>query len=140
MGFVNLFPAPLAGLFEKKLSALTVVRVGPIVQATLAVIISCAQTFPIFAAAGLFFVSVMIFTHTFAFGLLSSLDPTGRAVAATPAMLMVGAAIGPILGGVLVQNLGYPAIGGAAVLFALLAVILFSQARRGQAIVAITEP
>jgi hypothetical protein len=43
------------------------------------------------------FAAVMIFTHTFAFGLLARLDLSGRAMAATPAMLMIGAAIGPIL-------------------------------------------
>jgi hypothetical protein len=50
----------------------------------------------------------MIFTHTFAFGLLSRLEGTGRALAATPAMLMVGSAVGPLLGGTLVKFFGYP--------------------------------
>ena len=54
---------------------------------------------------------MMIFTHTFAFGVLSKLDPTARALAGTPAMLMIGAAIGPILGGALVQGFGYGASG-----------------------------
>jgi predicted MFS family arabinose efflux permease len=57
---------------------------------------------------------VMIFTHTFAFGLLARLDPSGRAVAATPAMLMIGSAIGPIFGGTLVKAFGYGSIGMAA--------------------------
>jgi predicted MFS family arabinose efflux permease len=75
------------------------------------------------------FAAVMIFTHTFAFGLLSKLEGSGRALAATPAMLMVGSAIGPILGGTLVKFFGYPAIGVAACIFALIAVALFSRAR-----------
>ena len=53
----------------------------------------------------------MIFTHTFAFGVLSKLDPTARALAGTPAMLMTGAAVGPILGGLLVQGFGYGSLG-----------------------------
>ena len=69
----------------------------------------------------------MIFTHTFAFGLLSKLDPTARALAATPAMLMIGAAIGPILGGGLVQGLGYGGLGVAAIVIAAIAVGLFSR-------------
>ena len=69
----------------------------------------------------------MIFTHTFAFGVLSRLDRSARALAGTPAMLMVGAAIGPILGGLLVQSFGYPALGVAAVVIALAAVVLFAR-------------
>ena len=75
------------------------------------------------------FAAVMIFTHNFAFGLLSKLDPTARALAGTPAMLMVGAAIGPVLGGVLVQSFGFGSLGVAAIVIALVAVALFSQAR-----------
>ena len=69
----------------------------------------------------------MIFTHTFAFGLLAKLDPTARTLAGTPAMLMIGAAGGPILGGVLVQGVGYRGLGAAAVLIASVAVFLFSR-------------
>jgi predicted MFS family arabinose efflux permease len=129
LGFVNLFPAPLAAVLEKRLSAEKVVLAGPVLQAVLALTITLSATFVPYAAAGAVFVSVMIFTHTFAFGLLSRLDSSGRALAATPAMLMVGAAIGPVLGGTLVKSSGYPAIGIAACVFAVLAVALFSQAR-----------
>ena len=69
----------------------------------------------------------MIFTHTFAFGVLSKLDPTARALAGTPAMLMIGAAVGPILGGTLVQSFGYGSLGVAAVIVAAIAVFLFSK-------------
>lgn len=129
LGFVNLFPAPLAAVLEKKLSAEKVVLAGPVLQAVLALAITLSATFAPYAVAGAVFVSVMIFTHTFAFGLLSRLDGSARALAATPAMLMVGAAIGPILGGTLVKSFGYPAIGIAACVFAVVAVALFSQAR-----------
>ena len=57
----------------------------------------------------------MIFTHTSAFGLLSRLDPAARALAGTPAMLMIGAAVGPILGSTLVQSFGYQAPGLCAI-------------------------
>ncbi len=42
-------------------------------------------------------------------------------------MLMVGAMIGPILGGVLVQSFGYPALGVAAVVLSTCAVVLFAR-------------
>ena len=136
LGFVNLIPGPLAAILERRLNPETVVRIGPIVQAVLALIITLVIAFPAYAGAGAVFVSVMIFTHTFAFGLLARLDPSGRAVAATPAMLMVGAAIGPLLGGTLVKYSGYGAIGIAAVVVAVAAVLFFSQARLPSAPVA----
>lgn len=129
LGFVNLVPAPLAAFLQKRLSAEKVVTTGPIVQACIALLITMVAAYPAYVAGGAVYIAIMIFTHTFAFGLLSRLDPTGRALAATPAMLMTGAAIGPILGGTLVKFSGYPAIGIAVVIVAVLAVICFSQAR-----------
>ncbi len=129
LGFVNLFPAPLAAVFQNRLKAEKVVLAGPVAQAALGLLIMMSVSFVPYAAGALLFTAVMIFTHTFAFGLLSRLEGTGRALAGTPAMLMVGSAIGPILGGTLVKSFGYPAIGIAACLFALVAVGLFIQAR-----------
>lgn len=129
LGFVNLFPAPLAAILQNRIEAEKVVLAGPVVQAVIALLVVLSATFVPFAAGAVLFTAVMIFTHTFAFGLLSRLEGTGRALAATPAMLMVGSAIGPILGGTLVKFSGYPAIGVAACIFALVAVGLFSQAR-----------
>ncbi len=127
LGFVNLFPAPLAALLEKKLSPNAVLLAGPIVQAALALAISIFRQFHRLRRADGVFAAVMIFTHTFAFGVLSKLDPSSRALAATPAMLMVGAAIGPILGGTLVQAFGYGGLGIAALGIAIVAVGLFSR-------------
>jgi predicted MFS family arabinose efflux permease len=72
----------------------------------------------------------MIFTHTFAFGMLARIDRTGRAVAATPAMLMTGAAIGPVLGGTLVKQTGYGSLGIAAILITAIAVLCFARLAR----------
>lgn len=132
LGFVNLFPAPLAALLERRLRAETVVLAGPLLQAGIALLITLSTSFTAFAAGGVLFTAVMIFTHTFAFGLISRIEGTGRALAATPAMLMVGSAVGPILGGTLVKFLGYPAVGAAACIFAVIAAGLFAQARGGQ--------
>ena len=126
LGFVNLFPAPLAAFLENRVSPRAVLFVGPICQALIALAISFSGGFLAFAAPAVFFAAVMIFTHTFAFGVLAKLDPTARALAGTPAMLMIGAAIGPILGGVLVQSFGYGSLGVAAVVIAAVAVFLFS--------------
>jgi predicted MFS family arabinose efflux permease len=127
LGFVNLFPAPLAAILEKKLPPNIVLLAGPIVQAVLAIAISISGSFIAYALPTVLFVSVMIFTHTFAFGVLSRLDPSSRALAATPATLMVGAAIGPILGGTLVGAFGYGSLGIAAVVISIVAFGLFSR-------------
>jgi predicted MFS family arabinose efflux permease len=127
LGFVNLFPAPLAAFLEKRVSPYAVLLAGPVCQALIALAISLSSGFFLYAAPALFFAAVMIFTHTFAFGVLAKLDPTARALAATPAMLMIGSAIGPILGGALVQGFGYGSLGGAAVVIAASAVFLFSR-------------
>jgi predicted MFS family arabinose efflux permease len=130
LGFVNLFPAPLAALLEKRWPARLVVLVGPVLQAALALTIAHGGSFASYAGAGAVFAAVMIFTHTFAFGLVAQLEPGGRALSATPAMLMVGAAIGPVLGGTLVQLAGYGMLGTAAVVIAIIAVVCFARAGR----------
>ncbi|RVU43714.1 MFS transporter [Rubrivivax rivuli] len=127
LGFVNLFPAVLAALLEKRWAARTVLLVGPVLQALLVATIMNATAFVPYAVAASLFAAVMIFTHTFAFGLLARLDTSGRAMAATPAMVMIGAAIGPILGGTLVKAHGYGSLGLAALFIAALAVFCFSR-------------
>ncbi|GAB9145847.1 MFS transporter [Bradyrhizobium diazoefficiens] len=127
LGLVNLLPAPLAAVLERKVSARTVVLAGPVCQAVIAVAITFGSGFVVYAIPTALFAAVMIFTHTFAFGLLSRLDPTARALAGTPAMLMIGAAVGPILGGTLVQSFGYQALGLGAIAISSVAVLLFSR-------------
>jgi hypothetical protein len=72
------------------------------------------------------FAALLIFVHTFAFGLIAKLESTSRAPAATPAMVMTGSAIWPILGGTLVKGFGYGSLGVAAAIFAAVAVFYFS--------------
>jgi predicted MFS family arabinose efflux permease len=130
LGLVNITPAIFAALLQKRLPATTVALAGPVVQAALAVAISSSTTFWPYAVPTVFFAFVMIFTHTFVFGFIAKVEPTGRALASTPAMLMTGSAIAPLIGGILVQQLGYPALGAAACGFAAIAVLCFNQARR----------
>ncbi|MET3497168.1 MFS transporter [Variovorax boronicumulans] len=127
LGFVNLVPAPLAALLEKRVLARSVLLVGPVIQALLVVVIMSSPQFAPYAAAASVFAAVMIFTHTFAFGLMARLDRSGRAMAATPAMLMAGAAIGPLLGGTLVKTWGYASLGPVALVIAAIAVLCFSR-------------
>ena len=89
-----------------------------------------SATFAPYAVSASLYVFMVIFMHNFLFGLLSRLDASGRAAAATPAMMMVGSCIGPVLGGVIVQGLGYQGLRWAASLVALLAFIGMLQVRR----------
>jgi predicted MFS family arabinose efflux permease len=127
LGIVNLFPAALAAFLEKRWAARSVMLSGPALQALLVVVIMNSPAFAPYAVAASVFAAVMIFTHTFAFGLLARLDLSGRAMAATPAMLMIGAAIGPILGGTLVKALGYGSLGAAALVIGAVAMFCFSR-------------
>ena len=127
LSVVNLFPAALAALLEKRWSARAVLLSGPVLQALLVALVMRSTVFAPYAAAAAVFAAVMIFTHTFGFGLLARLEPTGRALAATPAMVMTGAAIGPVLGGTLVKAFGYGSLALAAAVIAAIAVTCFSR-------------
>ena len=125
LGLVNLLPAALAALLQKRIAARNVLLVGPLVQVALAAAIMLSPVFGLYAAAASMFAAVMIFTHTFAFGLLARLDESGRALAATPAMLMTGSAIGPFLGGTLVTLSGYASLAVAAACLGMIATFCF---------------
>lgn len=129
IGLVNLLPAALAALLEKRLPAQAVLLAGPVLQALIAIAITHSTSFGPYAVAVSFCAFVMLFTHTFVFGLLARLDASGRAVSATPAMVMTGAAVGPVLGGTLVNAWGYPALGIAATAIAAAAFFFFLSMR-----------
>ena len=129
LGLINLLPSPLAAFLQRLWPAHNVVLVGPMVQAALAMTMAFSAGFAPYAFAAGLFAGVMIFTHNFAFGLLAALDPSGRAVAATPATLMIGAAIGPVLGGTLVKTFGYGSLGIAAALVGTMAILSFWRVR-----------
>jgi len=129
LGVVNLLPGVLAALLQKHLSPFAVGRAGPVCQAVLALVLSSSAQYLPFAVAGALYVSMVIFTHTFLFGLLSRLDPSGRTVAATPAMMMVGSCSGPAVGGAVVHGLGYVGLGWVAAGVSTLAVLLVTFAQ-----------
>jgi MFS family permease len=93
-------------------------------------IVTHTSSYPLYAASGALMAFTILFTHTYAFGLLARLDPTGRAVAGTPAMPMVGAAVAPFLGGTLVKFIGFEAIGYAAIVQVAIELALFNETRK----------
>ncbi|MBE9636211.1 MFS transporter [Salipiger mangrovisoli] len=124
-------PAPLAARLERRPPAHRVVMAGPEVQAVLALALTFATAFSVWAPVATVFATVQVFTHTFAFGLLARMDRSGRAAAATPAMLMIGSALDPIVDGVLIEGFSIGALGIMAVLIAGLSVTCFAPGTRG---------
>lgn len=129
-GFINLLPGILAAVLQKKLKPVSVGTVGPILQALFAISLTGATSFAFFAVPASLYVALVIFTHTFMFGLLTRVDGSGRAVAATPAMMMAGSATGPALGGFVVSMVGYPGLGWAVAGISVIAVTLMLLTRR----------
>ena len=129
-GIVTIFPAPLAALLQNRVSVTAIIAFGPIFQAIFSLLTTHTHNYTVFALAGPFMAFTILFVHTFAFGLLARLDPTGRAVAGTPAMLMVGAAIAPFISGTLVKFISFEAIGYACCIAVAAQVYLFSQTRK----------
>ncbi|MEM1274831.1 MAG: MFS transporter [Pseudomonadota bacterium] len=130
VGLMNIIPPILAGLLENKLVPLVVGICGALVQAVLAYVVTNAAGLTQFVLPVLFMPFIILFTHVFVFGFLARNETTGRAAAATPAMIMTGSASAPFLGGVLVQVGGYPALGAVAAGVSIFAVVLFAMARR----------
>lgn len=128
-GVVCIFPAPLAVLLQKRLDPLRVICIGPIFQGIFSFLVTHTDNYLIYTSAGALMVFTILFTHTFAFGFLARIDPTSRAVAGTPAMLMFGAAIGPILGGTLVKFFNFGAIGVMACVLVVGQLIVFNLVR-----------
>ena len=133
IGLVNLSPGLLATYFEKKISPKIVILVGPLLHAMLGLTLTQTTNFSIYVVSSCLFPVVMTFTHTFIFAYLARLDITGRAVAATPVMVMTGSAIGPFLGGTLAQHFGYESIGWMVVGLVVVSVGFFLSAVRGDA-------
>lgn len=123
-GIVILTPAIVAALFQNKIQVKTVAISGALAQGLLALFLFSTTNFWVYAVIGTIGGFVMIFTHIFLFGYLAALDPSGRAVAGTPAMIMFGSAFGPIIGGTLVVNAGYQWIGVTAAVIDAAAIII----------------
>ena len=110
-GVVALSPPILAGLLQKRIPALTAAVGALVLHGLASIMIFNTTAFPLYSIAFMTMIFMAIFGHTFIFGLFAKFDPSGRMNASTPFMLMTGAAIGPFLGGTLVQFNGYPMAG-----------------------------
>lgn len=130
VGLIALLAPPLAGGLQHRLRAEAVVVAGPLLHAAITLgLVRFTGLVPYVVMTSLL-LAATLFIHIFLFGLLTRLDPTGRAVAATPAMLMIGAAVGPVLGGSAVKLAGYSALSVMVACIGAGAAILFLGARR----------
>lgn len=129
IGFANLVPSPLAAVLEKRLRPERAIVGGTLFHMVLVLLVTQVDRLEVYAPLVAILSTPLLFIHTFLFGLLARLDPSGRAVAATPAMLMIGSAIGPALGGTLLMAGGYQGLGFGVAAFGLLAAVFFAQIR-----------
>jgi predicted MFS family arabinose efflux permease len=129
-GLVNLVPEALAGMLEKRLNAVRVALVAAPLQAVLALTITLSSDYLPYAVAASFYPAVLIFMHTFLFGLIARLDPSGRALASTPAMMMTGSAIGPALAGTVAMQFGFGGQAALAVAVGIVATLAFALVAR----------
>jgi len=132
MGLVALVPPFFAALLQSRISATMVAIVGVLAHGAIALGIMTALVYEQFFASLICLPFVMLFTHIFVFGHLAKIEPTGRAVAGTAAMVMTGSAVGPLLGGTIVQTIGYSPLGYLAMGFAVVGAILFMLSMRTQ--------
>jgi predicted MFS family arabinose efflux permease len=129
IGFANLIPSPLAALLEKRLQPERAIVGGVVVHMVLVLLVTQVARLEVYVPLVTILTAPMLFVHTFLFGLVARLDPSGRAVAATPAMLMIGSAVGPALGGTLLVAFGYGGLGIGVAVFGGLAAVFFSRIR-----------
>jgi predicted MFS family arabinose efflux permease len=132
-GLVNLVLVTLTGPLGRRLSARHVVVAGPLIQACAGLAIAQVAVYASYIVGTSLFISILTFTHVFCFGLLARMDPSGRVLAATPVMVMTGSALGPALGGILAQHIGYTSLGWAALAFGVLSASCFRLSTRATA-------
>jgi predicted MFS family arabinose efflux permease len=125
IGFANLMPSPLAAVLEKRLKPERAILGGTLLHVALALLVTQLSRFEVFASLVAVLTTPLLFVHPFLFGLISRLDPSGRSVAATPAVLMIGSAVGPALGGALLMASSYPGLGLGVAAWGLVAALCF---------------
>jgi predicted MFS family arabinose efflux permease len=125
MAIFSIFPGILAAMLEKKLNVRGVLFIAPIAHVILASLLVNATNFPVYLASMALLPGIMIFVHAFSFGAVAKLDRSGRSLAAFPASLMIGTALGPIIGGTLLKSSGYAALGVGILVCGLVVVLCF---------------
>lgn len=140
MAFIRLVVAAAAGLLEHRFAPRAVLLAMPPVQALCSAAVFLLPAPAAYVASAWLFTGTLIFAHVFGFGLIARLDPSGRAIALSPSVMLAGSACGPLLGGMLVQGVGYPALAIAGPCIGAIALFAFLQVRDGVSPVAHATP
>lgn len=125
MALISMFPGGLAAWLEHRLSVKLVLFIGPLLHATMVAVLMHTAQLPYYMAAIAALPSLLIFMHTFVFGAMAKMDTSGRTLAAFPGAIMVGSALGPLVGGALVKFSGYSAVAMAGATLMVIAVFCF---------------
>ncbi|MFK7842913.1 MAG: MFS transporter [Sphingorhabdus sp.] len=131
MAIAKMFPAAIAGLLQKRLTVRTALFASPVVQALASGSIFAVPVFAVYAIAAPIFIMPMLFAQVFAFGLISKLEPSGRASALIPSISMLGAVVGPTLGGTIVIAAGYSGLATVSFILAAFALFFFARLTSG---------
>jgi predicted MFS family arabinose efflux permease len=123
----------LAGTLQRRWPALAVAFVAPLAHGGASFVITHAPSYWPYALATGAAVFMIQFIQVFIFALIARLDTSGWAPAATPAVLMMGAAAGPLLGGTVTAQWGFPAVGTIAAALALACSLSFFVIHRSPA-------
>ncbi|MFB9126083.1 hypothetical protein ACFFYR_24100 [Paraburkholderia dipogonis] len=110
MATVSMFSGALAVYLEGRVSIRLVLFLLPVVFAAMVSLMLTASKLAMYRIGMTTIPASMIFMQIFVFGALSKLDRSGRSLAAFPATIMLGTALGPVIGGTLVKSFGYGAL------------------------------
>ena len=129
---VSSLVAPAAGvLIAGRMSHARIVAIALVLSA-INVAILPVLTAPLLLGASVVVLQFLtVFSIPFVFSTLATLDPRGRAGGMGPAFLLVGAAIGPSLGAIVIANLPIQALGIAAGVCIAVGALAFGYLSRG---------
>ncbi len=125
-GLLNLLAPIIAAALENIVPRVATICVALLIHAALAITASNSAGFVPYAVAGSLLIFMTLFGHTFMFGLIAKIDPSGRTASSTPAMITLGAMIGPAIGGTVAQFVGFWAIGWVSAALLVASAVCFS--------------
>lgn len=130
LGTITIIPSIISFFVQDKFNPFNVIILGPIIQLAAILVVTNLKIFEAFSIATALMPCIFIFTHIFFFGLLSKLETSGRAASFTPSILMIGSAIGPILGGTFAHLFNYQVLGFIAMITVIIAVYCFIKLKK----------
>lgn len=125
MATVTMFAGVLAVYLEGRVAIRVVLFLLPVIFASMVSLMLSASKLAMYRIGMATIPASMIIMQVFVFGALSRFDRSGRSLAAFPATIMLGTAVGPVIGGTLVKAFGYGALSMGVVVASLMALLGF---------------